>query len=72
MAESFTNIYTKRHKDSAPLRARGGIPRRQLRALIRGTLQRPVHFVLELNEPNGRMLEAPNTNEYLRYVLSVT
>ncbi len=56
------------YKDSAPF-SRGDIPRRQLRKLIRGSLQKPVHFVLELNEPDGKMIEAPNTKEFLNFVL---
>ena len=59
------------YKDSASL-SRGDIPRRQLRRLIKGSLQRQVHFVIEVNEPDGKMLEAPNTKEFLDFVLNST
>lgn len=58
------------YKDSAPL-SEGDIPLNQLTRLIQESLRKRVYLVLELNEPEGKMLEAPNTKEFLDYVLKV-
>lgn len=56
--------------DSYPV-YQGDIPQHQLRNLVKGSLEKRVHFVIEVNEPKGKILEAPNTKEYLEYVLKI-
>ena len=58
--------------DSASLIADGNIKRDELTKLIKKALGLPgVKFVVEVNEPKGQMLEAPNTKASLAEVLRI-
>jgi hypothetical protein len=50
---------------------KGNIPEHHVETITEGLLKKKVKVVIEVNEPKGKMAEAPNTKASLDYVLKV-